>query len=771
MPGPSLLLTQCLQNDFVQPIGAYDSIPNALHVGHHEARRLMSEDPADGPVAHVMRWAHAQPDERLRLVHIRDWHDPHDPAQADHLARFGSHCLAGTSGAAFAFDDAHAGKDVAIVDSRHLNDFVDTDLQRVLAPFAQGPRRVGIVGVWTEAKVSFLAYDLRTRYAGFEVAVCSALTASSSRQHHFAALDRLERILGVRVIDSVGEFLAFLGGPDVAGAPGPAPRDPGEHPRVTGEVALDATDRMLVRHLFRDCRRVQLRGLGGGFSGNVVAASTSEDLHGHEQVPHVVKIGAAAAIGRERSAFERIQGVLGNNAPQIADFVDYGGRGALKYRYASMGAGTAGAGTLQARYAAGVELVEIERILDTVFVEQLGRLYRAATLESCDLLEHYWFHSDRAPGVRRAVAAILGHDPQGEALEVAPGVWTPNPCRFYEETLRDLPARPRDTCWFAFVHGDLNGANIVLDARDNVWLIDFFHTRRAHVLMDLVKLENDVQYIFTPLADEADLRRACAMTDTLLGVEDLGAGLPDAAPEHVALRRAWHTIGKLRSYYPDLVRSDRDPWQLLVAQLRYAAHTLSFDEPSDLQRRWALYATGRLTAAVADRLLQSTLLRLDFLDHAITRPGRLAITLLPGRADVGRRLADDLAVIREAGVRRVLCLVPDDELDHYGVPELRAELQRAGLVVHHLPIPDQRATSESDMAAAVRFIDDGVTAGETTLVHCVAGLGRSGTAVACWLRTRGLSADDALAEVRRARSPRAVETRAQEDFVRAFTRA
>ena len=28
----------------------------------------------------------------------------------------------------------------------------------------------------------------------------------------------------------------------------------------------------------------------------------------------------------------------------------------------------------------------------------------------------------------------------------------------------------------AWVHGDLNGANIILDAQGNVWLIDFFHT-------------------------------------------------------------------------------------------------------------------------------------------------------------------------------------------------------------------------------------------------------------------------------------------------------
>ena len=61
--------------------------------------------------------------------------DPRDPAQADHLARFGSHCLAGSDGAAFAWGAIDgADKDVAVVDSRHLNDFVDTDLATVHTP-------------------------------------------------------------------------------------------------------------------------------------------------------------------------------------------------------------------------------------------------------------------------------------------------------------------------------------------------------------------------------------------------------------------------------------------------------------------------------------------------------------------------------------------------------------------------------------------------------------------------------------------------------------
>jgi hypothetical protein len=160
------------------------------------------------------------------------------------------------------------------------------------------------MGVWTEAKITFLAYDLRIRHPDFQIAVCSALTASSSRENHFVALDQLERILGVRVLASVGEFIEFLGG-QMEDAPLIGFSD--KHPSVktVDGTALRDVDQQLVRYLFRGCREVTVRTLDGGFSGNAVLATHSVDLHGHEQVAHVVKIGARGPIGQERTGAPR----------------------------------------------------------------------------------------------------------------------------------------------------------------------------------------------------------------------------------------------------------------------------------------------------------------------------------------------------------------------------------------------------------------------------------------------------------------------------------
>jgi len=762
----AILIADCLQNDFVAPINRYDPLPNLLHVGCDEANRLVGQWPAQGPVARTMRWATTQATEgELLLIQIRDWHDPDDPDQRTHLERFGAHCLAGTEGAKFAWPDpveSLPGR-IELVNARTLNDFQATNLDRLLQPLAKEPARLGLMGVWTEAKVMFLAYELRTRYPTFQLAVCSALTASSSRARHFLALDQLERILGVRVVPSVGAFIEFLGG---TREEVPLLGYSDKHPQVTvsGEARLEPDDRKLLRYLFRDCQQADFRTLDGGFSGNVVLGSESVDLHGHRQVPHVVKIGPRDAIGRERISFEQVEAVLGNSAPSVTDFADIGQRGAIKYRYASIGGGFST--TFQKAYCAGLELEKIERILGSVFREQLGRLYAAGRLERLDLLEHYLFSPKWAPSVRRRVERLLD-GPAGERLTFEHGREVECICSFYERHLVALEGRAADACFVSYVHGDLNGANIVIDGHDNVWIIDFFHTDRSHILKDLIKLENDLLYIFTPITDNVELEQALSLSDLLLGVEDLAALLPDLAHTGPKVRRAYETVRILRSFYPELIRHDRDPLQLLIGQLRYAVHTLGFDESSSLQKRWALYTASRCAEEVAQRLERRGPLRVDWVDHARCG-GWLGMTLLPGRRDLGRDMASDVQALLRQQVSHVLCLLSADELEQYGAEGLMSAYREADIQVRHLPMVDQRTCSREEIDGAVQWIRGALATDGRVLVHCVGGLGRSGTVAACYLCSRGLDVETALDLVRQARSPRAVESAEQEDFVREY---
>ncbi len=761
----SLLITDCLQIDFVGSIGRFQGLPNSLHVGHEESRRLLGPNPSQGPVARLAAWAHAQPDSVLKVVHVRDWHEPGDDVQSAHLTHFGSHCVRDTPGAAFVFrtDDVLAGKQVEIVDATVLSNFVNTRLPNVLESYRGQRLKVGLAGVWTEAKISFLAYDLNAHFPEFELAVCSALTASSSRENHFLALTQLSRILGVRVLDSLGEFIEYLGG---SRDQLPLIGFDDSHPTLESKdgTTLADIDQQLLRYLFRGRRTVRFASLDGGFSGNRVLDTSSVDLHGHEEVPHVVKIGPNGPMGQERSSFERIESVLGNSAPRIADFADFGDRGAIKYRYAAMGRG--GARSLQKRYQAGAPDQEIARVFDQVFDEQLGRLYAAASREPTDLVDYYDFQPKWGAGVRRRVGAITGVKADQAHIDFGDGRVTPHVALFYEQALGQLPRLAR-AHYFAWVHGDLNGANILVDAPGNVWIIDFFHAHRGHVLRDLIKLENDLLYIFTPLT-EAELPAAMAFTDRLLEEVDLGRSPDPADAVKFALpqlQRAWRTLCKLRSFYPPLVQADRDVQQLLIGQIRYAVHTLGFDECTDVQKRWALYTAAAAIERYSELAERFGPLRVDWLDAAHAAPGRLGLTLLPGRRDLGRELDADLDALKKLGVGAVLCLLDHNEFAHYGVEDLLAAYARHGIDSHHQPIVDGRVPALADLDNALAFIDREVAAGRSVMVHCVGGLGRAGTVAAAWLKRRGLDTAAAIREIRASRSPRAIETQMQEAFL------
>jgi protein tyrosine/serine phosphatase len=145
--------------------------------------------------------------------------------------------------------------------------------------------------------------------------------------------------------------------------------------------------------------------------------------------------------------------------------------------------------------------------------------------------------------------------------------------------------------------------------------------------------------------------------------------------------------------------------------------------------------------------------------------GALYLSSMPGRY---RPFDRDLREADELGVATVLCLNPRDEIE-WKSPHSHAALNDGShgwRVIEH-PIEDFRAPGRND--AFVALIDDiagHLRAGERLMLHCAGGIGRTGTVGSCILIALGLSPDEALATVRRARAwP---ENKAQTDFVHWF---
>jgi hypothetical protein len=158
--------------------------------------------------------------------------------------------------------------------------------------------------------------------------------------------------------------------------------------------------------------------------------------------------------------------------------------------------------------------------------------------------------------------------------------------------------------------------------------------------------------------------------------------------------------------------------------------------------------------------------------------GSIGMTLCPGRCDAlsregawARDLEVDLATIAAWRPSLVLTLVEGYEFAMLGVPEFASAMSRTGLPWRHLPIPDAGVPDAAFEEAwwtvgaeARRVLLDG----GRVLLHCRAGLGRTGMIAARLLVEFGDSPDAAIATVRRARRD-TIETPAQERHVRGCT--
>src|SRR5436190_1292403 len=89
-----------------------------------------------------------------------------------------------------------------------------------------------------------------------------------------------------------------------------------------------------------------------------------------------------------------------------------------------------------------------------------------------------------------------------------------------------------------------------------------------------------------------------------------------------------------------------------------------------------------------------------------------------------------------------------------------ARLDPYHLTEVHLPVRDFTAPTPEQLAQGVAEIERSIGASKTVAVHCGGGLGRTGTLLACYLVSQGLTTVDAIAQVRRLR-PGSIETREQ----------
>jgi atypical dual specificity phosphatase len=171
--------------------------------------------------------------------------------------------------------------------------------------------------------------------------------------------------------------------------------------------------------------------------------------------------------------------------------------------------------------------------------------------------------------------------------------------------------------------------------------------------------------------------------------------------------------------------------------------------------------------AFRDQFLKSPLKFLQ--DYDLTDDEKRQIVLPHFSWLIGHKLAalsypeseDAFILLWRMGIRALINLAEE--------PLPGEILNEVGILIEHIPVVDFTAPTLQQVEQALSMIHFCLDRNMPVGVHCIAGLGRTGTILACFLVGEGMSADQAIINIRKWR-PGSIEMLDQETVIHEYER-
>jgi ADP-ribose pyrophosphatase len=445
---------------------------------------------------------------------------------------------------------------------------------------AAGPRtstkRALILGAHTELRITSIAAALKSLLSFDSVAVCSHLVGSATREAHFAALRYGLPALGVDVLLDIDDAARYVGIDPAKLADlnvqscSLGPLD------IVGRLDEDAQD--MIKRLCMHWTGASLRTLTGGFSGSLLFIAEGQQGQARTE-PMVIKIDNARQMRRELAGYYRVRDLVGKHVPAFGfpvigpDLVGIG---------MELAAMEGAPETLQDMYEEA-QGDESARVFQERFEKSLriltDRLYRNTARKAWIVpYREFQMHADeQVTWLGENIENIVGKAREEGIPETAADAAE------LQAILR-LVARNENgtTSSICLSHGDLNYQNIIADQAANVWFIDWTHAGDTPVALDFAKLENDVKFVMSKDFNADDLPRLRLFEEYLLENPEPAQAESLAGPLgfvkwDLRYRKILDTVRQIREVCFKLL--PEDGWLVYrIALLRYATHTLSFDQ-------------------------------------------------------------------------------------------------------------------------------------------------------------------------------------------------
>ena len=353
----------------------------------------------------------------------------------------------------------------------------------------------------------------------------------------------------------------------------------------------------IARRLYCDCRRIVLTPLHGGFMSNTFRVA-SYDADGRRMLPTVLKIGDVALTEREEGANRQyVQTFILNNSTTLLGGAAAGEWAGLRYNFLGVTGPASSLVWLRDRYRQR-PAEQVLPLVDTLFTRVLKPWYGQPRWEPVAL---YVDHdpSRLFPTLCDVAEQALGVSADTERLPCPElGADLPNPFWFLRH---EFPRRrTRSRLWYTSIcHGDLNMQNVLVDERENIYVIDFSETRPRNIVSDFARLEPILKFEMVPIENETDLRRMLQFEQGLLSVVTLDQVPPLTYPgTNAAVDKAYQVITLLRRLADTATIFETDMTPYWLALLEWTLPVVVYRQATPWQKRYAAYSAALLCEAI-----------------------------------------------------------------------------------------------------------------------------------------------------------------------------
>jgi protein-tyrosine phosphatase len=129
-------------------------------------------------------------------------------------------------------------------------------------------------------------------------------------------------------------------------------------------------------------------------------------------------------------------------------------------------------------------------------------------------------------------------------------------------------------------------------------------------------------------------------------------------------------------------------------------------------------------------------------------PDRFLAGEYPGGFDDSEITRRRMTAFLEAGINTFFDLTQSHELVSYeSILKKQAAIHGIEPAYYRFAVRDHHIPSHETMSVILDAIDDALNAGRNIYLHCWGGIGRTGTAVGCYLVRHGMTNEEALTQV------------------------